>query len=220
MARIHSRDIAYLKGDLYCDKIKFSIDFIEDWVEFDACAFCLRGDGLIGDDADFLFYNSNKRWKAENYKKILEGNVEPFDKNKYSNESQWHQSTIPVSKDCAIIGPIAEYIEYVDDCDEIPHTFIVSLDKIDKSVKKILFCLFYYSQDDYKKDCSVEEICVRIHDYNNNTELASVYGFKDFSGTPAVEVCKLERSGDNSWLIEPINKPVMGGIEELIDQYA
>ena len=55
--------------------------------------FLLGEDGVILEDGDFVFYNSDNR-------------AEPFDRReKFGNKKNWREETVPVSKDGSVVGP-------------------------------------------------------------------------------------------------------------------
>ena len=55
------------------EKVRVDLNW-KSGADLDASAFLIGDDGLIGDDADFVFYNSAKRANPET------GEFEPFDK--------------------------------------------------------------------------------------------------------------------------------------------
>ena len=66
--------------------------------DLDASAFLVGTDGMILDDADFVFYNSNHRANPET------GEVEPFNKAVHGNKAHWRAATVPVSADGSVLG--------------------------------------------------------------------------------------------------------------------
>ena len=59
--------------------------------DLDASAFLLGEDGVILDDGDFVFYNSDNR-------------SESFDRQKFGNKRKWREETVPVSVDGSVVG--------------------------------------------------------------------------------------------------------------------
>ena len=61
--------------------------------DLDACAFLLGEDGIIEDDANFVYFKSNTRWLSTNEEDPTEGDFEPYDGAKHKNKKLWRRQT-------------------------------------------------------------------------------------------------------------------------------
>ena len=59
--------------------------------DLDASAFLLNDDGVITEDADFVYYKSNFR-------------SEPYDRTKFGSKKNWRDNTVPISSDGSVVG--------------------------------------------------------------------------------------------------------------------
>ena len=73
-------------------KIKVVLDWNSD-ADLDASTFLCGDEGVILDDAGFVFYNSENR-------------EQPFDRVVYGNKRRWMAETRPMSGDGAVLGSI------------------------------------------------------------------------------------------------------------------
>ena len=63
--------------------------------DLDASTFLVGEDGVIEDEANFVYYNSAKR-------------SEEFDRSKFGNKNAWKKQTRPMSADGSVFGAIDE----------------------------------------------------------------------------------------------------------------
>lgn len=98
----------------------------ETGADLDASTFLVGEQGVIDDDANFVFYNSENR-------------SETFDIAKFGSKNAWKAQTRPMSADGAVLGAIDER--------EGGNTEKVSVDlsKVAPSVKEIVFCATVYT---------------------------------------------------------------------------
>ena len=105
--------------------------------DLDASAFLLGEDGVILNDADFVYYNSDNR-------------SEQYDRQKFGNKKKWRDSTVPVSKDGSVVGSIDDLGEGEDDDENIDmetessEEMHVDLSKVDSKITEIVFCVTVY----------------------------------------------------------------------------
>ena len=79
------------------EKVRVDLNW-KSGADLDASAFLIGEDGLISDDADFVFYNSKNRANPET------GEFEPFNKVIHGNKKNWQNNTIPISADGSVLG--------------------------------------------------------------------------------------------------------------------
>lgn len=94
--------------------------------DLDASAFLLGADGVIMDDADFVFYKSEKR-------------SEPWNRDKFGTKVNWREETIPVSADGSVLGSADDLGDGEEDTesDDASETMHVILDKVKQSYARL-----------------------------------------------------------------------------------
>ena len=99
MARfqIEKGDRFSLSKESDLEKIRVDLNW-KSGADLDASAFLTGDNGVIGDDADFVFYNSQRRANPET------GVYEPFNKSVHGNKKAWMAITVPVSADNSVLG--------------------------------------------------------------------------------------------------------------------
>lgn len=179
-------------------KIKVLLDWNSD-ADLDASSFLCGDEGLILDDADFVFYNSENREK-------------PFDRAIYGNKRRWMSETRPMSSDGAVLGSI-------DDRDGGSGEKIdVDLDKVSPKVSEIVFVATIHDTD--KTFGDVKDAYISVVNAETNEELCRYELNEAFTSETAVSVAKLVVNEDGDWEFEAVGLGHAGGIETLIDIYA
>lgn len=182
--------------------------------DLDVCAFLVGEDGLIGDDADFVFYNSRRRANPKTWA------VEQFNKSIHGNKKKWQLDTVPVSADGSVLGS-ADDLGTEEDGDDSGETMYVDLSKVGAKIAEIIFCVTIYHGD--KEGItfgSVREPSISIYNDETNEELVSYKLKEKFSTETAVEAGKLLVNADGDWEFEAIGEGHDGGMQTLIDIYA
>ena len=118
------------------EKVQIDLNW-KSGADLDASAFLVGADGMIMDDADFVFYNSNRRANPET------GEVEPFNKAVHGNKAHWRAATVPVSADGSVLGS-ADDLGDDEEEDESGETMHVDLSKVSPKVQEIIFCVTIY----------------------------------------------------------------------------
>ena len=167
--------------------------------DLDAEAFLCGNEGVILDDAGFVFYNSENR-------------EHPFDRAVYGSKHNWQVQTRPMSADGAVLGSI-------DDRDGGDGEVItVDLDKVDPQVSEIVFTTSIH--DEGKTFGSVSNATIVIINDETGDELCSYELDEAFTEETAVSVAKLILNDDGEWEFEAVGMGHVGGLETLIDIYA
>ncbi len=198
------------KGDRFSlDKdglSKIQIDLI--WkagVDLDASAFLLGEDGVITEDADFVYYKSNFR-------------SEPYDLNKFGSKNNWRNNTPPMSSDGSVLGSLDDNGDDDNGDDDRSETMHVDLDKIRPEIREIVFCATVYEPDKSFKD--VREAKIVITNEETGEELCN-YNLKEkFTTETAVVVGELILNRGGEWEFEAIGNGYDGGLQTLVDMYA
>ena len=175
--------------------------------DLDACAFLLNEDGVISNDADFVYYKSNNR-------------EEDFNKEKFGNKKVWRSKTRPMSADNSVMGSIDDQGDEEEDSDDGNEEMYVNLEKVDGSVTEIVFCASVYPKPGYETCGDVDKPYISIVDEETGNELCR-YNLKEkFNMEDAVEAGKLVCDEEGEWSFETIGKGYTGGMQTLIDIYA
>lgn len=179
-------------------KIKVVLDWDSD-ADLDASTFLCGDEGVILDDAGFVFYNSENREK-------------PFDRAVYGNKRRWMAETHPMSSDGAVLGSL-------DDRDgDSGEQIDVNLDKVDPNVCEIVFVVSIH--DEGKTFGDVKGAFISVINAENDEELCRYELAEAFTKETALSVAKLVVNEDGDWEFEAVGVGHVGGLETLIDIYA
>lgn len=179
-------------------KIKVVLDWDSD-ADLDASTFLCGDEGVILDDAGFVFYNSENREK-------------PFDRTVYGNKRRWMAETRPMSSDGAVLGSL-------DDRDgDSGEQIDVNLDKVDPNVCEIVFVVSIH--DEGKTFGDVKGAFISVINAENDEELCRYELAEAFTKETALSVAKLVVNEDGDWEFEAVGVGHVGGLETLIDIYA
>ena len=196
------------------EKVRVDLNW-KSGADLDASAFLIGEDGLISDDADFVFYNSKNRANPET------GDFEPFNKAIHGNKKNWQNNTIPISADGSVLGSADDLGDDEENGEDAGETMHVDLSKVGAKIQEIVFCVNIYHGDMYGVTFSkVRNPSITISNEETGEELCT-YNLKDgFSSETAVEVAKLVCNEDGEWDFEAIGEGHDGGMQTLIDMYA
>lgn len=176
--------------------------------DLDASAFLLGEDGVIVDDADFVFYNSANR-------------TEPFDRQKFGNKKKWMAATAPISFDLSVKGAIDDLGEGDEESEDAGETMYVDLDKVRPEVTEIVFCVtIYRDADDNVTFKDVRDPQIVISNDADGEELCAFNLSQEFSSETAVVAGALKLNAEGEWEFEAIGKGYNGGLQTLVDLYA
>lgn len=167
--------------------------------DLDASAFLVGEDGVIEDDANFVYFNSANR------------SVE-FDRAKYGNKSTWKAQTRPMSADGSVLGAI-------DDREGgSTEKLNVNLSKVDAKVTEIIFCATVYDED--KSFGNVISPYVSIVNDDNGEELCRYTLDDQFAGETALVAGSLYVNADGDWEFKAEGRGLVGGLQALVELYA
>ena len=179
-------------------KIKVVLDWNSD-ADLDASTFLCGDEGVILDDAGFVFYNSENREK-------------PFDRAVFGNKRKWMAETRPMSSDGAVLGSLDDRNggsgEQID----------VDLDKVDPNVCEIVFVVSIHDEGMTFGD--VKDAFISVVNAVNDEELCRYELNEAFTEETALSVAKLVVNEDGDWEFEAVGVGHVGGLESLIDIYA
>lgn len=205
-------------------------------LDLDACAFLVGEDGVITDDADFVYYKSESRWMPEDSRwkdpeqrddvDVTEGDFAPFDRKVFKTGKKWREETLPVSKDASVFGSWDDLGEDDDeDGGEAGETMHVVLDKVRDDIAEIIFCVSIYPNPEYGpvEKQTYEKVLnakIEITDEETGNILCQYNLSEKFSGLTAVEVGKLSIDNKGMWEFVALGEGHDGGMQTLIDIYA
>ena len=179
-------------------KIKVVLDWNSD-ADLDASTFLCGDEGVILDDAGFVFYNSENR-------------EQPFDRAVFGNKRKWMAETRPMSSDGAVLGSLDDHNggsgEQID----------VDLDKVDPNVCEIVFVVSIHDEGMTFGD--VKDAFISVVNAVNDEELCRYELNEAFTEETALSVAKLVVNEDGDWEFEAVGVGHVGGLETLIDIYA
>lgn len=179
-------------------KIKVVLDWNSD-ADLDASTFLCGDEGVILDDAGFVFYNSENR-------------EQPFDRAVFGNKRKWMAETRPMSSDGAVLGSLDDRNggsgEQID----------VDLDKVDPNVCEIVFVVSIHDEGMTFDD--VKDAFISVVNAVNDEELCRYELNEAFTEETALSVAKLVVNEDGDWEFEAVGVGHVGGLETLIDIYA
>lgn len=171
--------------------------------DLDACAFLLNKDGVMTEDADFIFYNSESR-------------SEPYDRAKYGSKKNWRAATVPMSSDGSVLGS-ADDLGDDDEGEDASETMHVNLSKVRPEIVEIVFCVTIY--DDNISFNDVRDAQIVITDENTGEELCAYNLNEKFTTETAVVAGSLVLNDDDEWEFQAIGNGYPGGMETLIEMY-
>ena len=179
-------------------KIKVVLDWNSD-ADLDASTFLCGDEGVILDDAGFVFYNSENREK-------------PFDRAVFGNKRKWMAETRPMSSDGAVLGSLDDRNggsgEQID----------VDLDKVDPNVCEIVFVVSIHDEGMTFGD--VKDAFISVVNAVNDEELCRYELNEAFTEETALSVATLVVNEDGDWEFEAVGVGHVGSLETLIDIYA
>lgn len=173
--------------------------------DLDVSAFLLNDDGVITEDADFVYYKSDNR-------------SEPYDRTKFGSKSNWRAKTVPVSFDGSVVGSADDLGDGDDDSDDAGETMHVNLAKVRPEITEIAFCVTIYDfgRISFK---NVRDPQIVITNEETGDELCS-YNLKErFSTETAVVAGALVLNDDGDWEFQAIGLGYDGGLQTLVDMY-
>lgn len=176
--------------------------------DLDACAFLLGEDGVITNDADFVFYNSEKR-------------EQPFSREEFKNKKNWRSLTRPMSADGSVLGSLDDLGEGDDDSDDASEEMSVNLDKVGGNIAEIIFCVtIYHGEEANVTFGKVREAFIAIEDEDTGDELCRYNLKESFSTETAVVAGSLFIDEEGEWQFKAEGQGYNGGMQALVDIYA
>ncbi len=175
--------------------------------DLDASAFLLGEDGVILEDGDFVFYNSDNRSEA-------------FDRQKFGNKRKWREETVPVSVDGSVVGS-SDDLGDDDEGEDANEEMHVDLSKVNSKISEIVFCVTIYHGDEQGTTFgSVRDPYISIINDEDGEELCRYALNEKFKTETAVVAGSLVCNEEGEWSFVAQGKGYEGGMQTLIDIYA
>lgn len=190
----------------------------KDDFDLDVSAFMVDASGKIPTDDYLVFYNSEKRLRAdENGKLIAPIKIVPYT-NWRSNDDMRAQSR-PVDPEISVIGSIDN--EEGDDEGDA-ETIDMELSKVRSDIDKIIICVSIYDAKNRRQNFGqVENAYVRIYSEGHEAigQEDIIYDLtEDFSTCASVEFVQLYRH-NGSWKVKALGVGHHGEFDELVAKF-
>ncbi len=189
--------------------------------DLDVCAFLVNEDGLVAQDEDFVYYNSDHRWAPKSAENPTEGHIEPFNMPTHGSKKSWRAQTVPVSADFSVIGSPDVVGDDADNDEVNCETMHVVLDRVSNEIRAIIIGgAIYPNTQEPMTFKSVIEPSIIITDEATGNELCRFDIKENFGDETALEAGRIMLNNEGEWIFEPIGKGYTGGMPTLADIYA
>lgn len=168
--------------------------------DLDVEAWLLNQEGLIVDDAAFVFYNSVNR-------------TEPFDKAKFGNKKNYLDNTRPMSADGAVLGPKDELTGGLE-------TLNIQLNKVSPEVQEIVISATVHPTPEAKVFGDVRDAKITVIDEDSGEALCEYALGTDYPTEDACVVARFINNDEGEWEFEADGKGYSGGLETLVEIFA
>jgi len=190
----------------------------KDDFDLDVSAFMVDASGKIPTDDYLVFYNSEKRLKADESGKLLSPiKIVPY--TEWRNNDDMRAQSRPVDPEISVIGSIDN--EEGDDEGDA-ETIDMELSKVRPDIEKIIICVSIYEARKRRQNFGqVENAYVRIysegHDALGQEEI--IYDLtEDFSTCASVEFVQLYRH-NGAWKVKALGIGHNGEFDELVAKF-
>ncbi|WP_288510629.1 TerD family protein [Prevotellamassilia timonensis] len=166
--------------------------------DLDSSTFLLGEEGVINNDADFVFYNSENR-------------QEPYDKAKHGAKRNYIATVRPMSADGSVLGSIDEVDGGGDG-----ETIDICLDKVDAKIQEIVFVATVHGNETFG---DVKDAAITLTNTDTGEELCRYALNEAFAAEDAAEIAKLFLNDEGEWEFEAVGVGHEGGLQTLIDLF-
>lgn len=190
----------------------------KDDFDLDVSAFMVDASGKIPADDYLVFYNSEKRLKADGNGKLLSPiNIVPY--TEWRNNDDMRAQSRPVDPEISVIGSI-DNEEGEDEGDA--ETIDMELSKVRPDIEKIIICVSIYEAKKRRQNFGqVENAYVRIYSEGHNAlgQEEIIYDLtEDFSTCASVEFVQLYRH-NGAWKVKALGIGHNGEFDELVTKF-
>lgn len=198
------------------DLIRVDLDWTKG--DLDVQTFCVGKEDQILEDADFVFYNSERRTDlpadGENDAMYINRAVEvPFDIDRFGSKRKWRQHTAPYSFDGSVIGSF-------DDREGGKGEKIrINLSKVRPAIRKIVITVTVNPTPEVETFRDVENAVVTVRNAQNGDELVSYKVNEEFANETALIAAELINK-EGEWVFRAVGEGLDGGLQTLVDTFA
>ena len=185
--------------------------------DLDVSAFMVNASDKIPTDDYLVFYNSEKRLKAEKNGKLTDP-VEIVPYTLWKSNDDMREQSRPTDPNMAVIGSIDN--EKGDDEGDA-ETLDIDLRKVPADINRIIICVSIYDATDRNRQNfgQVSNAYIRIYDPKTGKDEVIYDLTEDFSSCASVEFVELRRTG-SSWEVKALGVGHKGEFDELVNKYA
>ena len=180
------------------DLTNIKVELTWDGADLDLSAFMIGGDGMIVEEADFVFYNSETREK-------------PFSREEFGNKPSWRKTTRPMSGDGSVLGSL-------DEREGGRETMLIDLSKVRPQIEEIVICATIHEANETFKDINNPKLVILNSD--SGEKLATFNLDDDFSAETALVAGSLKIDDDGEWQFNAVGTGYNGGLQTLVTMYA
>lgn len=182
--------------------------------DLDVSAFLIGANGKVLTDDYMVFYNSEKRLKADNEGNLINP-IRIVPSTNWSDNSKLRSESRPTDPEISVIGSI--------DLEEGGEERLdIDLSKVRADVQRIIICASIYDAYNRKQNFGrVENAYIRICEEGKSGVGQETYRYdltEDFSTSRSIEFVQIRRSG-SQWEVEALGVGHNGELDELVSQY-
>lgn len=170
--------------------------------DLDAQAWLLNADGIIVNDAGFVYYNSVNR-------------TDSFDRVKYGNKKNYLEKTRPMSADGAVLGSKDELQGGIE-------TINICLSKIAPEVQEVAISASVYvpNDDNVETFGQVENAKITVIDEESGDALCCYELSREYQTEDACVAGRFVIDDNGEWDFEALGNGYNGGLQTLVDMYS
>lgn len=182
--------------------------------DLDVSAFLMGENGKVLTDDYMVFYNSEKRLKADEEGNLIQP-VQIVPSSNWRDNSRLRSESRPTDPEISVIGSI--------DLEEGGEERLdIDLSKVNSRVQRIIICASIYDAYNRKQNFGrVENAYIRIFEEGKSGDGQETYRYdltEDFSTSRTVEFVQLRRAS-SQWEVEALGIGHNGQLDELVSQY-
>lgn len=195
LQKIETGERFSLNKSLGLDDIRVELTW--NGADLDIQAWLLNADGVIVNNAAFVFYNSENR-------------TEPFDRAVHGNKANYFKTTRPMSGDGAVLGAKDELEGGIE-------TVNITLSKINPSVQEVLITTTIYEAG--VSFGQVSNAKVTVIDENTEDALCCYELSSDYQTEDVCVIGRFVVNASGDWEFEAMGDGYNGGLQTLVDMY-
>jgi stress response protein SCP2 len=197
LTKIETGERFTLAKSLGLDEIRVELTWNDG--DLDTQAWLLNADGVIINNAAFVFYNSENRTEA-------------FDRVKHGNKANYLKATRPMSADGAVLGAKDELKGGIE-------TINITLSKIDPSVEEVVISASCYGGISFGSVQNAKITVIEEVDEDTKNPLCCYELNSEYQTEDACVVSRFVINNTGDWEFEAVGSGYNGGLQTLVDMY-